>query len=418
MHKMSNISRSALFRSHIRKRSGSLRGSLRLIPGAWLLVDYSNGRIVTTSKDFDNLLGVDRNFLRGSNLSSIGSLNITSGWITNKLDISLLSQPGRYEDVGIKSKDESPIVADMRVSHPKEFGKNLAICLVTDRSQQRRLQGELIKKHQELRKAFSDLETKSEELLKIQKELENKNIELGRLSAQTRSTATLAAIGEITAELTHQLNNPLAAAFGAARRLKKLNITTQCEETASMIDLLGDALERMHNTMGDLRMVYRNTILPDSPNTAQNLKEIINSTLTLLQQRLIPHRVVLELPEDLPLAMGRSSQIQHVIVNLIDNALEFVGDQGIIHIAADADEEHVFLRIGDSGPGIPENDREKIFAAFYTTREKGSGLGLAVVRRYLERDKAGIKIGYSKYGGAEFEITFIRATTVDGKNDR
>ena len=84
---------------------------------------------------------------------------------------------------------------------------------------------------------------------------------------------------------------------------------------------------------------------------------------------------------------------------------------GIIEIAVRREGKRVHLWVADSGPGIPLEQRERVFEPFFTTREQGSGLGLSVVRRHVENNKATIRVGESALGGAEFEIGFLADTT-------
>ncbi len=366
---------------------------LSFLPGPWLLVDRGQKKIVDGSPQLDELLSCNREHYIGHPLAAIASQEDGSGWGTKRLDGETIELPGRYEDVGLKRADGTSVVVDVHVSHPPLRGRlSTAICLITDRTEQRRLQGELIAKHQELRRAFQDLE--------------NSNRELGVISAKLSRATELAAIGEITAELTHQLNNPLAAAVGAARRVEKLIGKNSQPQTQAMIELLKNSLERLRCTVAELRRVYITSRPIEGPIEEFELKPQVDSAIALLHQRLENTVLEIELPNTLPLVLGRPSQIQHVLINLLDNAAEAAGTAGTVCVRAERNDETVVFTLGDSGPGVPEHLREKIFEPFFTTREHGSGLGLAVVRRNLNHDGATIRVGESQYGGAEFEIGF------------
>ena len=392
-------------------RRQTLMSSLRFMPGAWMLVDRRFATILATSSELDELLGCRCEPLIGKDVDTITpEAPAGDGWASKRLDLELLSHPGRYEEVALRDRDGRDIVVDVRVSHPDKVGEGLTLCMITDRTQQMNLQSQLIEKHQELRRAFSQLELRSDQLSRTKQMLLHRNKEMAELFAQLRSTSGLATIGEITAELTHQLNNPLAAAFGAARRLRKLSEKGTTEKMPPMLDLLDTGLERMRVTIDELRQVYRNSRVSVEPSGAIRLENQIRSALSLLQQSLEGVDVQIDIPEESAFVVGHGRQIQHVLVNLLDNAVEFVPRPGgEIYIEAERSENGVRLRIGDNGPGIPAGDMDKVFEAFFTTRDSGTGLGLAVVKRYLDRDRAKIEARRSRLGGAEFAIEFQSA---------
>jgi signal transduction histidine kinase len=388
-----------------RRRPAALRGALRFLPGAWFLVEIETGRLVEASAELCELLGLARGDAPELGIADLASAPTDDRWGLKRLSSELLDTPGRYEDVGLKAADGSEMAVDVHVEHPDGERRGVALCLVTDRSEQRRLHGELIAKHQELRRAFAELEQKTAELLAAQRLLEDRNRELGELSDQLRSTTHLATLGEITAEIAHQLNNPLAAAFGATRQIGKLSAKQPGgPDLKPMLDLLGNALERMRSTINDLRVAYRNSCLPEPEPRFLDLRAPISSVLSLFSTRLEDVSVREELPDGLPPVLFREMQLQHIVLNVIDNALDAMGGSGALEISAAKSDDGVLLRIGDSGPGVPEGLEAKIFDPFFTTREGGVGLGLAVVRRFAERNGANVRIGRSRLGGAEFAI--------------
>ncbi len=380
---------------------------LRCLPGAWLFVHGKEGVVAAASKQLGELLGIGIESLLDRPMADFSQPTGDLDWNFKRFDLEMLKLPGRYEDVALKRSDGSIVTVDIQVSHPPHMGNQpVAVCLFTDRTEQRRLADELISKHQELRRAFSDLEKRSDELLVTKDTLENRNRELGILSAKLNRTSELAAIGEITAELTHQLNNPLAAAIGAARRLDTLIGREDVPTSEPMLKLLSDSLTRLKTTITDLKRVYVTSHPLDIPQSEFDLNRQIDGVLNLMQQSLEPHQLILELPPHLPRILGRPSQIQHVIINLLDNAIRSIGKSGVIHIKAEHRDEKILMIVGDSGPGVPEHLMDKIFEPFFTTSGQGSGLGLAVVRRNLDRDNANIRVGRSEYGGALFEVEF------------
>ena len=399
-----------------RLRFNQAKKSFRYLPGEWLLVRVDSGRIINCSSEFSRLAGLSSKKIINQNIDRFAFNGNEQGWGLKRLDTELLRHTGRYEDVGLTTPENISIVVDIWVNHISRGRQLLAFCLLTDKSHQRQLQGELISKHQELKRAFSRLETQTRELESARNELKHKNRNISDLSAQSRATASLATIGEITAELTHQLNNPLAAATGACRKLTKLYESERYDQFGPMLVLLTTALNRLKETVDEVHIIYKQSRRPATPETAIDLNAQLDATFALLEQRLEGLTVNKRVPDNLPLIRGRQSLFQHVIINLLDNAIDASPLNGVIEIIAENRGDRVAISIGDNGPGIPTMEREKIFEAFYSLKEKGSGLGLAAVKRYVERDKATIEVGDSSYGGARFTICY--ATHSDNDLER
>ena len=383
-----------------------LKKTLRYLPGEWIIVTLDSGRIVDCSEEFSRLTGIAREVIVHSAISDFNFGGSEQGWGLKRLDMDLLQHGGRYEDVGLTTPDNVSMVVDIWVNHISGQWGRQALCLITDKSNQRQLQGELISKHQELKRAFSTLEAQAKELEAARNELRQKNRNISDLSAQSRETAALAIIGEISAELTHHLNNPLAAATGACRKLTRLHESNRHEQFGPMLILLNSALNRLKETIDEVHVIYKQSRTPATPKTALNINEQFDAIFALLEQRLKGRTVNRDIPEGLPEIAGRQSQFQHVIINLMDNAIDASGPNGTVAVSAKLQGDYVAISVSDDGPGIPEYEREKIFEAFYSLKEKGSGLGLAAVKRYVERDNATIEVGESAYGGARFTISY------------
>ena len=382
-------------------RDGRWVKQLHRLPGAWIIVECSTGVIIEGGILFQEMLDIERVEFIGHSINNFSNDPVDTNWSSKKLDKELIGIQGRHEDVLMKGNDGKRILVDVHVSAPIRYrGRNVAVCLLTDGTERQRLQTELIAKHKQLRKAFMDLEQKSADLIRL-------NGEIGELSAILSRTSSLAAIGELTAELTHQLNNPLAAAISTARRIEKTMANYEVDGYQSMTSLLKDSLNRLKDIMTELKRVYRHSRGAGSVPEPIDLKGQLDSAMMLLQQRLSSVDVTVDVQANLPFIIGIPAEIQHVLVNLIDNALQAMGADGKLEIRAHTNGGRVHLIVGDNGPGIPVDQRERVFEPFFTTREQGSGLGLSVVRRNIQNNKATIRVGQSPLGGAEFEIGFL-----------
>jgi signal transduction histidine kinase len=104
-------------------------------------------------------------------------------------------------------------------------------------------------------------------------------------------------------------------------------------------------------------------------------------------------------------------QMKRVMINLIDNAIEAMGRQGVIAIETARDVSNSLVRIvvSDTGPGIPPAERDKLFLPYYSTKGRGSGLGLAIVRRIVVEHGGGIEVSAAMPTGTIFTIELPEA---------
>jgi signal transduction histidine kinase len=112
-----------------------------------------------------------------------------------------------------------------------------------------------------------------------------------------------------------------------------------------------------------------------------------------------------DLAPDLPRVLGFGGELNQVWANLVDNALDAVPDGGRVTVTARAEGSKVLVRVTDDGPGIPAEVKSRIFDPFFTTKPvgKGTGLGLDIVRRLLERNDGSIEV-QSEPGRTEFRV--------------
>ncbi|MCP4604199.1 MAG: response regulator [Proteobacteria bacterium] len=239
-----------------------------------------------------------------------------------------------------------------------------------------------------------------------QKQQELLSIQVGELSSRLSKSAELATIGELSAELAHQLGNPLAAAMSIARRLAGKARGGKDRELGPTTELLLSALNRINQTVVDIRHVVRTSRSSSPPPTPYSLKEQLDSIVVLFTQQFDSKNLEIDIEQDLPLIVGHPLNIQHAILNVLDNAAKAGGKDARISISIRWETTHVLLAIGDNGPGVPDELASKIFEPFFSKREDGTGLGLSLVKRNIEKDNASIRVGTSKLGGALFEIAF------------
>ncbi len=246
-----------------------------------------------------------------------------------------------------------------------------------------------------------------EQTIEVQrKQQEHLMRKVGELSAKLSKSAELAAIGELSAELAHQLGNPLAAAMSTARQLAQKVPVDSDRKLKPMTEQLMNSLNRLNQTVIDIRHIFKTSRTSQAPPTSYALKEQLEAVCALFTQQFSSDNLKLHIDPDLPRIVGRPSEVQHAILHLLENAAKASGKDGRINVEARRKANQVLLTIGDNGPGIPEELVSRIFDPFYSTREDGTGLGLSLVKRNIEKDGASIRVDTSELGGALFEIAF------------
>jgi signal transduction histidine kinase len=239
---------------------------------------------------------------------------------------------------------------------------------------------------------------------------------LDRLSAANEMmehAGKLASIGELAANLVHELNTPLTVILGYAQ-LIGLKLGEDCREVAQ----LSAQATRMRRIVGNVLSLSRRQKPEINPTS---LAETLATVKELIAYELNKHRVELriELPADLPRVMADPVQLEHVFLNLVVNACQAIGRErgGEIVVRAHADAKTVVAEVRDNGPGIPKEVIDRIFEPFFTTKPagKGTGLGLAISRRMLEAQDATIGVANAPDGGAAFTLTFPQAGAAEAE---
>ena len=200
----------------------------------------------------------------------------------------------------------------------------------------------------------------------------------------------LSAIGELASRLAHDLRNPLSVVKGTAQLIKITNKNLD-EVTIKRIDLIEKSIFRMTQQInGVLDYVRGTSIVKKQP---ASLNEIIISSLQTL---IIPPNITINFPKDDLTVLCDSQKIQVVFSNMILNAIQAIGENtGVINIRAKRKQGLVELKIEDTGPGISESAIDKIFDPLFTTKQEGTGLGLASCKSIVEQHSGKITVSNS-----------------------
>lgn len=230
---------------------------------------------------------------------------------------------------------------------------------------------------------------------------------LRELDHDVRRLDRLAALGTLTAEIAHEIRNPLVSVKTFLQLLPERG--SDPEFTDSFLGLVTEELRRMERLLdGIIQHAQPSNRTHGQPDTlGASLEDSVAAALALLQHRSDKRNVKLDCDDisGLPRLALDVDGLRQVVLNLLLNAIEATASGTSVRVAAVADSEFVTFRIADEGPGIAPELRREIFTAFYSTRaERSGGLGLAITQRIVSEAGGTITAGASASGGAEFTV--------------
>jgi two-component system sensor kinase FixL len=215
-----------------------------------------------------------------------------------------------------------------------------------------------------------------------------------RIEKQLREQTSLAKLGEMAAVIAHEVKNPLAGVRGAIQiigtRLPKGS------KDASIVTEIVSRIDTLNELMKDLLLFAR----PPQPKLAVvDIGALVTTTANLLRGDPAFEQVQVRVGGEPARALGDAELLKIVFVNLLVNAAHAMQGRGTIHVSLAAIADMCQIAFTDEGPGIPADVLEKIFTPFFTTKARGSGLGLPTVRRLIEAHQGTISIACPSAGG-------------------
>ncbi|MCP3100822.1 ATP-binding protein [Myxococcus sp. K15C18031901] len=225
------------------------------------------------------------------------------------------------------------------------------------------------------------------------------------LARRAQVTEKLAAVGTMTAGLSHEIRNPLnAAALQLSvleRRVRKLPDGQQGALLEPLL-LVRDEIRRLDHILEDfLQFARPREFRPGSV----DVKALVRRVVDLLSSQAETRKVTLEqvMPEGaMPALSGEEERLRQVLINLCLNALESTPAGGRVTLSTGVDDARVWLTVDDTGSGVPEAMRDRIFEPFFTTKAQGSGLGLPIVHAIVTQHAGTLEVGTAPSGGARF----------------
>lgn len=227
--------------------------------------------------------------------------------------------------------------------------------------------------------------------------------EVKALTDQLIRADRLAAMGELTAGVAHEVRNPLGIIRASVQLVEESdNNWPRALEATNVIKQEIDRLDRVIKALLDFGR-------PSKPHLfVTDIAEVIEDVVLFTRRFASQSNVTISAHDvvGLPTVMADPDQLKQVFVNLISNAVQAMGsDGGSIEVSGTADEGFVSVAVKDSGPGIPDRDLRKVFDPFYSTRDEGTGLGLTIVHRIIDEHDGHIGVVSSLGKGTTFTVS-------------
>ena len=328
-------------------------------------------------------------------------------------------------------KDGTPVLLDLRMRSIPVPGREATLHVIAYDVTQRRRESEAAKRlgeilQQRVREKTADLEEANRHLQDTQ--------------AHLVQAEKFAALGQLAAGVAHEINNPLSfvannlAVLRRDYRLvldihrlyqqmatekdphKRQQLAEQALARAAEVDFeyiasnlehifdrTADGTERIRRIVIDMRDFTR---LGEAEWKETDINGALDATVTILFNEITARQIQVEKNyQDLPAVYCMPGRINQVLLNIITNAIEAVPEGGRIVLSTSPVEKGVRIAIADNGHGIPEKDLGKIFDPFFSTKPKGSGLGLSISYGIIADHKGSIEVSSTPGQGAEFVIT-------------
>lgn len=229
--------------------------------------------------------------------------------------------------------------------------------------------------------------------------------ELRRKDEQLVQAEKLSTVGVLVSGLAHEIGTPLGVVSMRLQLLRRR--TADDSEDRRTLDI---ALQQLDRVTGLIRQLLDFARAKPGPEQAVDLAWTVSTVSELVQPVARKRSATLrtELPAGDARVAGTMDGVQQIVLNLVMNALQAIGEAGEVRASVRLADGCVVLVVDDDGPGIPEDRRAAIFDPFYTTKKQGegSGLGLTVVLGLVRRLGANMRVERSELGGARFEVRF------------
>lgn len=355
-------------------------------PSGTLLVD-AGGRIVLANAHINKLFGFKREELVGKlveNLIPARFVDEHRNYRSEFIAAPETREMGANRELFARREDGTEFPVEVRLNPIQTPRGQLVLATVTDISARKQAEGEA-RRHRE----------------------------------QIHLLSRLSLLGEMTASLAHELNQPLSAIVSNANAGMRF-IDKGVADPTALREILVDVVADGHRANDIITNVRRTVKKEGVSHRSINLNDLVKKTAKMVEANAATHlcAVELRLTDDLPPVEGDPTQIQQVLINLLVNAFDAMRDTPLEQRKVEVTTEHrtddaIGISVRDHGTGISDPVRERLFEQFFTTKEEGLGMGLAIVRSIVESHGGKIEGENVEGDGARFYFTLPIATQHD-----
>ena len=338
-----------------------------------IIVTKMDGEIIIFNRGAENILGYE------------------SEEVVGKMNIRSIYRPGVAKEVmqKLRSPDYGGVgkLTSFPISHRRKDGElvegDLSASIIYDDRGKEIASVGIFKDLRERLKMERDLQQTREALLQSEK---------------------LAAMGRLTSQVAHELNNPI---YGIMNTLELLKTEIPPEnKRRKILDLSLSETERLSEM---LRNMLSFSKPEEEARRKINVNELLEGILLMMEKQMKEAnvKVVTRFEPQIPEIMASTNQMRQVVLNLVKNAKEAMPRGGMLTVRTEKEDRKVLIRIQDTGMGIPEEIRNKIFEAFFTTKQKvkGVGLGLSVCYGIIKDHGGEIRVDSKEGKGTTFTIS-------------
>jgi len=236
------------------------------------------------------------------------------------------------------------------------------------------------------------------------------------LNNRVREVEKMALVGRLAASVAHEVNNPLQIIGDQAGWINELLDEETLEQVKNYDEYRG-AVQKIKLHVGRASTITHRLLgfsrSMEFKRLEIDINTLVGDTISFLENEAKNHRITVRrnLSENLPKAVSDPSQIQQVFLNILNNAIDAIGNDGSITIQTSIKQDRLCIEFADSGPGLPPEHLQKIFDPFFTTKrpDKGTGLGLSISRSIMQRLGGDILAENGKQGGCIFTVSLPAA---------
>ncbi len=231
-----------------------------------------------------------------------------------------------------------------------------------------------------------------------------------------RHLARVALLGQLSASIAHQLNQPLMSILGNAEAAQTM-LDREPVDLPELREICKDIVAEDHRAAAVIRRLGALFKRGEPSFVTLDVNELVRDTLELMRSNLLTRHVTLvrRLAPDLPPIAGDRVQLQQLLINLFVNAADAMDDIHLLErtmtVGTELHGESVHLYVVDRGPGIAADAIDKVFEPFWSTKADGMGIGLAVCRSITLAHRGSLEATNAPAGGAEFRVVLPASTT-------